>query len=81
MLSKIENDYCHWMSTMITFAAIKWSAKLTGQLLTVCKSLRNNISVTKPAPIPIGAKLSHAKSWPKRSPEKYFLKKWLLFFV
>lgn len=38
-------------------------------LLTVCKSLRNRISVTKPAPIPIGAKLIHAKSSPKRSPE------------
>lgn len=25
--------------------------------LTVCKSLRNKISVTNPAPIPIGAKL------------------------
>lgn len=37
-------------------------------LLTVCKSRRNSISATKPAPIPNGAKLIHASNFPNRSP-------------
>lgn len=46
------------------------------KLRTVCKSLRNSINVTKPAPIPIGAKLIHASSWPNRSPatERFTIK-------
>lgn len=34
----------------------------TPAILTVCKSLRNKINVTNPAPIPIGAKLVHASN-------------------
>lgn len=34
----------------------------------MCKSLRNKIRVTKPAPIPKGAKLVKAKSLPNKSP-------------
>lgn len=37
-------------------------------LLTVCKSRRNKIKAIKPAPIPIGARLIHASSWPNKSP-------------
>lgn len=35
---------------------------------TVCKSLRNIIKATKPAPIPKGAKLIKASNFPNRSP-------------
>lgn len=42
---------------------------MMADVLTVCKSLRNKINVTKPAPIPIGARLIQASSWPNRSPE------------
>lgn len=37
--------------------------------LTVCKSLLKSIKVTKPAPIPNGARLIKARNLPIKSPE------------
>lgn len=41
----------------------------TPSTLTVCRSLLNRISATKPAPIPKGARLMNAINLPMRSPE------------
>lgn len=49
--------------------------------LTVCKSLRNSINVTKPAPMPMGAKLIHANSWPNRSPTNWKEFSWSLLQI
>ena len=49
---------------------IKNSQFTTIKRLTVCRSRLKSISVTNPAPMAIGAKLIHARSSPKVSPEK-----------
>lgn len=42
----------------------------TEMILTVCRSLRNKINVTKPEPIAKGSKLIIAKHLPSQSPKK-----------
>lgn len=71
----------HYVNTLVEESPDeKYNLKTTGPcktipriyyfyyLLTVCKSRRNSISATKPAPIPNGAKLIHASNFPNRSP-------------
>lgn len=73
----IKNAIWKWAKESISKScldAVPWGVcrnNISKMLLTVCKSLRNRISVTKPAPIPIGAKLTHANNWPNRSPENH----------
>lgn len=47
----------------------KQNNKLNSYLLTVCKSRRNRINVTKPDKMTKGVKLNSANNFPNRLPE------------
>lgn len=57
----------HLLSPRVIYKII-WTISHYFQIHTVCKSLRNKINVTKPAPIPMGARLIHANKCPNKSP-------------